>query len=274
MVSYTQKTVPQSHPFLSRKWWMPLWTLRILHPRAKRRRRRDWQTAKAQCSVHSFFGGREGKCSLSFDVMAWPWRLQIEWAKVIVLVLAMIHEERLSRLNGCKQRFQHYDDLIEHIPNSSLGLQRVANMSRIQQCQVKVNLCFKLKDGNTMEKLANDVLVEIKLSDPKLLRMTVARPFRAVWTDIKEYYLNLMIDTHYALPSMGTRYWNNRHRVMKAIYKSTNKIEFAEPPALAALRRSNSVGFTHAHTWGKKQDYQLGIASEQDINNMTRIKLH
>lgn len=141
----------------------------------------------------------------------------------------------IVKIGWMQTTIRHYDDLIEHIPNSSLGLQRVVNMSRIQQCQVKVNLRFKLKDGNKMEKLANDVLEEIKAVCPEVV-LDGSRPFRAVWTDIKEYYLNLMIDTHYALPSMGTPYWNNRHRVMKAIYKcvESNKMDFAEPPALAA----------------------------------------
>lgn len=134
---------------------------------------------------------------------------------------------------------RHYDDLVETIPNSKLGMQRVTNFSRIKQCQVKVNLRFKLKDGNKMEKLANDILEEIKVACPEVITDD-SRPFRAIWTDIKEYYLNLMIDTHYNLPSMGTLYWENRQKVMRAIYKCVegNSMEFAEPPALAAPMES------------------------------------
>ena len=134
---------------------------------------------------------------------------------------------------------RHYDDTVETIPNSKLGMQRVINMSRVKQCQVKVHLRFKLRDGNKMEKLTIDILEEIKASCPEAIT-DGSRPFRAIWTDIKEYYLNVMVDTHFNLPCMGGKYWNNRQEVMRAIYRAVenNNLEFAEPPALAATMNS------------------------------------
>ena len=129
---------------------------------------------------------------------------------------------------------RHSDELVEVIPNSKLGLQRVTNLSRIDRCQVKVNLRFKLKDGNKMDKLTHDIVEEITASCPALIK-DGSRPLRCVWSDIKEYYLNIMVDTHFMLPSMGAPYWNNRMEVMKAIYRVVEKngLEFAEPPNMA-----------------------------------------
>ena len=127
---------------------------------------------------------------------------------------------------------RHYDNLVETIPNSKLGMQRVINMSRVKQCQVKLDLRLKLKDGHKMEKLANDILEEIKVACPKVIT-DGSRPFRAVWTDIEAYYLNLSINTNFDLPPLGSAYWDNRQQVMEAIYKcvESNDMEFAEPPA-------------------------------------------
>lgn len=129
---------------------------------------------------------------------------------------------------------RHSDELVEVIPNSKLGLQRVTNLSRVDRCQVKTDLRFKLKDANKMAKLCDDTLSEIKASCPETVTDD-SRPFRCVWTDIKEYYLNVMVEAHFTLPSMGAPYWNNRMEVMKAIYRVVEKngLEFAEPPNMS-----------------------------------------
>lgn len=143
-------------------------------------------------------------------------------------------EGQIQKIGWMQTTVRHYDNLVEVIPNSTLGMQRVINLSRVKKCQVKVNLRFKFKDGNVLQDVAKDILEEIKISCPEVIT-DGSRPFRAVWTDIQEYYLNLMIDTHYDLPCMGDPYWNNREQVMLAIYrvKDKYKLDFALPPAFA-----------------------------------------
>ena len=141
---------------------------------------------------------------------------------------------QIVKIGWMQTTIRHSDELVEVIPNSRLGMQRVTNLSRVDRCQVKVNLRFKLSDGKKMEKLTNDIIEEIKKSCPALIA-DGSRPLRCVWTDIKEYYLNIMVDTHFTLPSMGAPYWNNRMEVMKVIYRVVEKngVQFAEPPNMA-----------------------------------------
>jgi MscS family membrane protein len=145
----------------------------------------------------------------------------------------------IVKIGWMQTTVRHYDNLVEVIPNSTLGMQRVCNLSRVETCRLRVNLRFRFSDGGKLQALGQSILNEIKASCPEAIT-DGSRPFRAVWTDYKDYYLNLMIDTHYKLPCMGEKYWNNRQEVMKAIYRTVEQyeMEFAEPPAMLDKKAS------------------------------------
>jgi small-conductance mechanosensitive channel len=82
----------------------------------------------------------------------------------------------------------NYDDMIEIVPNSELGNQRVKNVSRVKMCQVKQSLRFRFEDAEKFDKLLPSILDEIKTACPKAIT-DGSRPFRAVWTGYREDYL-------------------------------------------------------------------------------------
>jgi small-conductance mechanosensitive channel len=134
---------------------------------------------------------------------------------------------RIETIGWMQTVIRNYDEKLEIVPNSQLGMQRVKNLSRVSKCQVKQRLRFQYKDADKLPKILDDILEEIKASCPAAIT-NGSRPFRAVWTDYKEDYLSVLVDTHYDLPCMGKKYWNNRQEVMLAIHRAVRKngVEF------------------------------------------------
>lgn len=114
------------------------------------------------------------------------------------------------------------NNVITRVPNTLLSSQKVSNLSRIAQSQVKQTLRFGYKDALILPALLDDVKTEIRASCPKLIT-DKSRPFRAFWTDYKEDHLEVMIDTHFNIPPFSDDYWQNRQNVLIAITKAITK---------------------------------------------------
>jgi small-conductance mechanosensitive channel len=123
------------------------------------------------------------------------------------------------------------DEVIVSIPNTELVKQRVSNLSRVRYCQVKQILRFKYKEASKLPALVASIKQEIALACPQLVT-DGSRPFRVHWTDYEDDYLQVIVDTHFQIKPVGDDYWNNRMRVMQAIYAAVKKhdAEFAESP--------------------------------------------
>lgn len=129
---------------------------------------------------------------------------------------------KVTNIGWMQTTITKYDDMIEVVPNSQLGNQRVKNISRVKMCQIKQFLRFRYEDAEKFPQLLLSILEEIKESCPAAIT-DGSRPFRACWTGYREDYLEVMVDTHYNLKPIGTKYWNNREKVMEAIYRAAKK---------------------------------------------------
>ena len=134
----------------------------------------------------------------------------------------------VQKIGWMQTTIKHYDELIAVIPNSEIGMQRVKNVSRVKKCRVLQTLRFKYEDAEKLPKISEDILEEIKKDCPEAIT-DGSSPWRVVWTDFKEDYLSVRVDTHYNLPPTGQIYWENRQKVMHAIYRAVvekNNVQF------------------------------------------------
>lgn len=129
---------------------------------------------------------------------------------------------QILKIGWFQTTLKHYDELIEVIPNSELGNQRVTNKSRVQKCRVMQTLRFRYEDADKFDELLPAILKEIKASCPDVITDGSA-PFRAYWTDYKEDYLAVTVDTHYNLPPMGDVYMANKQKCLQAIHRAAKK---------------------------------------------------
>jgi small-conductance mechanosensitive channel len=79
---------------------------------------------------------------------------------------------------------RNFDELIEVVPNSELGMQRVKNLSRVNVCRVLQTLRFRYEDADKLAKVCDDILEEIKSSCNEAIT-DGSRPFRAHWREYK-----------------------------------------------------------------------------------------
>lgn len=126
---------------------------------------------------------------------------------------------QIIKIGWFQTTLKHYDELVEVIPNSELGNQRVTNKSRVQKCRVVQTLRLRYEDVEKFDELLPAILDEIKASCPEVIADGSA-PFRAYWTDYKEDFLAVTVDTHYNLPPMGDLYLRNKQKCLQAIHRA------------------------------------------------------
>jgi len=134
----------------------------------------------------------------------------------------------VQKVGWMQTTIRHYDELIAVIPNSEIGMQRVKNISRVKKCRVLQTLRFKYEDAEKLPKISEDILEEIKNDCPEAIT-DGSSPWRVVWTDYKEDYLSVRVDTHFNLPPVGPAYWENRQKVLHAINRAVvkkNNVQF------------------------------------------------
>lgn len=126
---------------------------------------------------------------------------------------------RVMKLGWMETQLRDGNNIVTRVPNTLLASQKVSNISRIKQSQVKQTLRFHYKDASILPKVLEDIKVEIKKACPKLI-LDNSRPFRAFWTDYSEDHLEVMIDTHFNIAPFTDAYWINRQNVLMAITKA------------------------------------------------------
>mmetsp|Transcript_59642 Transcript_59642/g.146224 ORF Transcript_59642/g.146224 Transcript_59642/m.146224 type:complete len:444 (-) Transcript_59642:3450-4781(-) len=134
---------------------------------------------------------------------------------------------KITKIGWFQTTLRHYDEKIEVIPNSELGMQRVTNLSRVKRCRVKQALRFHYDSVDKLDVVLPEIIEEIKRSCPEVISDGTA-PLRAVWTDFKEDHISINVEARFNLPPMGNLYHNNRQECLKAIYRACRKhgVEF------------------------------------------------
>lgn len=130
------------------------------------------------------------------------------------------------------------DNVLTRVPNSMLASQKVSNLSRLRQSQVKQTLRFHYEDAENIPQVLEDIRNEIKRSCPRLIKNN-ARPFRVFLTNFNEDHLEVMVDTHHNIAPLGDAYWKNRQEVLMAIFRAIkkNNISLAEMYSIPAGKR-------------------------------------
>jgi small-conductance mechanosensitive channel len=126
---------------------------------------------------------------------------------------------KVMKLGWMETSLRDSNNIVTRVPNTLLSSQKVSNLSRIKQSQVKQNLRFHYKDATVLPQLLEDIKTEIRKACPRLITDN-SRPFRAVWTDYSEDHLEVMIDTHFNIPPYSDAYWTNRQNVLMAITRA------------------------------------------------------
>jgi small-conductance mechanosensitive channel len=121
------------------------------------------------------------------------------------------------------------DEIFITIPNADLLSQRVCNLSRVHQCQVKQTLRFAYKDSNKLPQLVDDIKTEIRASCPSVITDR-SRPFRCFWTGFQGDHLEVTVDAHFRIEPVGDVYFENQQRVLQAIDRAVknNNMDFLQ----------------------------------------------
>ena len=126
------------------------------------------------------------------------------------------------KLGWMETIFRGNDEVMVAVPNSDLAAQKISNLSRLKKCQVVQSLRFSYADVEKLPKLCNDIKKEIKLNCPQLI-VDGTRPFRVYWRGYESGHLEVKVDTHFNIRPIGDAYYENRERVLQAIYRSVKK---------------------------------------------------
>lgn len=114
------------------------------------------------------------------------------------------------------------DEIMVTVPNADLAGERVSNLSRIQQSQVKQTLRFEYKDADKLPLLVENIKQEIKSACPQLIS-DGSRPFRVHFTGYGPDHCEVRVNAHFDIKPVGNDYWDNRQRVVVAIQKAVKK---------------------------------------------------
>ena len=136
---------------------------------------------------------------------------------------------KVTRLGWMETTLRGGDNIITRVPNSMLASQKVSNLSRLKQSQVKQTLRFHYEDANVIPQVLDSIKQEIVKSCPRLIKNN-SRPFRVFLTNFNEDHLEVMVDTHHNIAPLGDAYWINRQEVLLAILRAIkqNNIALAE----------------------------------------------
>jgi small-conductance mechanosensitive channel len=129
---------------------------------------------------------------------------------------------KVMKLGWMETQLRDSNNVVTRVPNTLLSSQKVSNLSRVRQSQVKQTLRFQYGDAKVMPQLLEDIKAEIRAACPKLVT-DGSRPFRVFWTDYNEDNLEVMIDTHFNIPPSSDAYWINRQNVLMAITRAIAK---------------------------------------------------
>lgn len=122
------------------------------------------------------------------------------------------------------------DELIVRIPNSQIAATRVANVSRTNLSAVKQTLALRYEDLPKLRKLCQGIKTEIKEAvGGEDLVLDGTRPFRVIWRDYKDTYLEVFVLVYLRLRPSSNQYYDAQEKILQAIGRAmkANQCEFA-----------------------------------------------
>ena len=122
------------------------------------------------------------------------------------------------------------DELIVRIPNTQIAGTRVANVSRTNRSCVKQTLALRYQDLPKLTKLCQDIKTEIKEAlGEEILVFDGTRPFRVIWRDYKDTYLEVFVLAYLRLRPSSNQYYDAQEKILQAIGRAmeVNQCEFA-----------------------------------------------
>ncbi|KAL7544109.1 hypothetical protein ACHAXR_013587 [Thalassiosira sp. AJA248-18] len=126
---------------------------------------------------------------------------------------------KIEKMGWFETMIRNSDELVVGIPNTQLSGQRVYNLSRTPRSQVKQELRVSYDDVAKIPKLLTSIKEEIQKDCPKLIT-DGSRPFRAHWRNYEDDHLQIVVDCHFLLKPTGGEYWDNRQKVLEAIFRA------------------------------------------------------
>lgn len=128
----------------------------------------------------------------------------------------------VAKLGWLETVLRGSDEVMVTIPNADLLSQRVCNLSRIHQSQVKQKLQFSYADSEKLPQLLQDIKTEIRSSCPTVIT-DGSRPFRCFWSSYQPDHLEVILDAHFRVKPIGDAYAENKQNVLQAIYRAVKK---------------------------------------------------
>ncbi|KAL3826946.1 hypothetical protein ACHAXA_006026 [Cyclostephanos tholiformis] len=128
---------------------------------------------------------------------------------------------RIVKMGWFETMIRNSDELVVGVPNSELSGQRVYNLSRTPKSQVQQTLRVSYNDGPKIQQFLQNIKSEIRKL-PKLIT-DGSSPFRAHWRSYEDDHLQIVVDCHFHIRPTGDEYWDNRQRVLEAIYEAATK---------------------------------------------------
>ena len=125
----------------------------------------------------------------------------------------------ITRMGWFETMIQNSDDVVVGVPNAQLTGQRVFNLSRTPQSQVKQTLRISYEDASQIPLLLEAIKEEISNSCDKL----VPGRLRAHWSNYEDDHLQVVVDAHFSIKPTGTEYHDNRQKVLQAIYRAVKR---------------------------------------------------
>lgn len=122
------------------------------------------------------------------------------------------------------------DELIVRIPNTQIAGTRIANVSRTNRSCVKQTLALRYQDLPKLSKLCRDIKTEIKEAvGEESLVLDGTRPFRVIWRDYKDTYLEVFVLAYLRLRPSSNQYYDAQEQILQAIGRAmeSNQCEFA-----------------------------------------------
>lgn len=161
---------------------------------------------------------------------------------------------------------------------------RLANVSRQKLASVQVTLDISYQEIPKLPMLVNQIKKNIvdelaTTHSEDALVMDGSRPFRVHWREMKEWSVQVVIDTHLRVRPFSDEYWNLRQSILIAVSKATEayniKFAYKDKNKMTPANTMPGLMYPQENTEFMKQMTQLQENSnddneeaEGDINDM------
>jgi len=135
----------------------------------------------------------------------------------------------ITNLGAFEMHIRGGDGIITRIPNVQIVNQRVQNLSRMTETQIKQTLWFRYDDIDKIPLITQSIEEEIKATCGENLLSV-----RALWTEFKEDHLEVVVSTLFTIKPTSSDASEMKEKVLLAISKAVRKkgVEFAIPTSI------------------------------------------